>query len=51
MLSYFDYKKKIIALFEPYFLKGSLSEEMKKIKLFFKDVTPKHPEKFSIGKL
>ncbi|MBN2520180.1 MAG: 1-acyl-sn-glycerol-3-phosphate acyltransferase [Bacteroidales bacterium] len=51
MLSYFDYKKKIIALFEPYYLKGSLNVEMKKIKLFFKDVTPRHPEKFTIGNI
>ena len=49
--SYFDYKKKLIAIFPPYYVGDEVNEEMKKIKIFFKDVTPKHPDKFTVGNI
>jgi 1-acyl-sn-glycerol-3-phosphate acyltransferase len=46
---YFDFEKKIIKIGEPYNLTGTVEEEMKRVKLFFKDVKGRHPERFSIG--
>jgi 1-acyl-sn-glycerol-3-phosphate acyltransferase len=51
VLSYFDYKEKIIHIDKPYMLSNDGDSEMKKIKLYFKDVHPRHPELFSIGNI
>lgn len=46
--SYIDYKKKEIGISDPYFLGDDYQSELKKIKDFVRNVTPKHPEKFSV---
>lgn len=48
---YFDYKRKVVGIGEPFFPTDDEDSDMKKIKLFFKDITPKYPEKFSIGNI
>ena len=49
--SYFDYKEKRVAIFEPCWLGDDMEEEIIKIKRYFKDVTPRFPDKFSLGKI
>lgn len=48
---YFDYKRKVVGIGEPFFPSDDEDADMKKIKMFFKDVTPRHPHKYSLGKL
>lgn len=48
---YFDYKRKVVGIGEPFFPTDDEDADMRKIKLFFKDITPKYPEKFSIGNI
>lgn len=48
---YFDYKRKVVGIGEPFFTSNDEDADMRRIKLFFKDIAPKYPEKFSIGKL
>ncbi|MBQ1626284.1 MAG: 1-acyl-sn-glycerol-3-phosphate acyltransferase, partial [Prevotella sp.] len=44
-----DYEKKTIQCTKSLIPTGNLEEEMKEIKLYFKDFKGKHPEKFTIG--
>jgi 1-acyl-sn-glycerol-3-phosphate acyltransferase len=48
---YFDYKRKVVGIGEAFHTTDDEDADMRKIKLFFKDITPKYPEKFSIGKI
>lgn len=48
---YFDYKRKVVGIGELFYPSDDEEADMRKIKLFFKDITPRHPEKFSIGKI
>jgi hypothetical protein len=41
----------VVGIGEPFIPTEDEDADMRKIKLFFKDITPKYPEKFSIGKL
>lgn len=46
-----DYEKKIISCTKTIIPDGNIDEQMKEIKLYFKDFKGKHPEKFSIGEI
>jgi 1-acyl-sn-glycerol-3-phosphate acyltransferase len=48
---YFDYKRKVIGIGELIYPSGDIKKDMKTIKLFFKDITPRHPERFSVGNI
>ena len=48
---YFDYKRKVIGIGEFIYPSGDIEKDMRTIKLFFKDITPRHPEKFTIGNI
>ena len=48
---YFDYKRRVVGIGEPFFPTEDEDADVRKIKLFFKDIAPKYPEKFSIGKV
>lgn len=51
LLGYFDYKRKVVGIGDFFELSGNEKEDMRKIKMFYRDVNAKHPEKFSIGEL
>ena len=40
-----DFAKKQVIIAEPYFLSDDLNAELNKLRIFFSDKTPKHPEK------
>ena len=46
-----DYEKKIISCTKTIIPDGNIDEQMKAIKLYFKDFKGKHPENFSIGEI
>lgn len=46
-----DYKKRLISCTKTIRPTGDLEQDMKEIKLYFKDFTGKIPEKFTIGEL
>ena len=46
-----DYEKKIISCTKTIIPDGNIDEQMKEIKLYFKDFKGKHPENFSIGEI
>lgn len=49
LLGYFDYTYKVIGIGDLYYLTEDVEHEMRKAKLYFKDIHPRHPEKFTIG--
>ena len=51
VLAGFDYRKKCITANKYIQPSGDIEKDMRKIKLFFKDFTGKHPEKFALGDL
>lgn len=46
-----DYEKKLIKSTEGFIPSGDIENEMKRIKLYFKDFKGRHPENFTIGKI
>lgn len=46
-----DYKKKCIKATKVIMPSGDINKDMREIKLYFKDFTGKHPEKFCLGNL
>ncbi len=46
-----DYQKKIIKCTESFIPTGNLEEDMRHIKMYFKDLKGKNPENFSIGEV
>lgn len=46
-----DYKKKIVVCTKAVKPSGDIDKDMHEIKLYFKDFTGRHPEKFSVGEL
>jgi 1-acyl-sn-glycerol-3-phosphate acyltransferase len=42
--TYFDFKRKIIGVGDPFYAGDSVENDMKKIKEFVKEVVPKHPK-------
>ncbi len=44
-----DYEKKLIRCTKTVYPTGDIEQDMKEIKLYFKDFKGKHPEKFTIG--
>ncbi len=46
-----DYNKKLIKCTQQIVPNGNIDDQMKEIKLYFKDFKGKHPEKFTIGAL
>lgn len=46
-----DYERKLIQCTESIMPTGDVDNEMRKIKLYFKDFKGKYPEKFTIGKI
>ena len=46
-----DYKKKCIKATKVIMPSGDINKDMREIKLYFKDFTGKHPEKFCLGSL
>ena len=44
-----DYERKLIQCTESFIPSGDVDNEIKKIKLYFKDFKGKYPEKFTIG--
>ncbi len=44
-----DYEKKLIRCTKTVYPTGNIEQDMKEIKLYFKDFKGKHPEKFTIG--
>ncbi|MBO4806278.1 MAG: 1-acyl-sn-glycerol-3-phosphate acyltransferase [Paludibacteraceae bacterium] len=49
LLTYFDYKKKEIGIDRHFIPTDDEKEDMRQIKLYFKDVVGRHPEGFTIG--
>jgi hypothetical protein len=47
-LGYLDYKNKVAGVGKIIYPSGDMKKDMKEIMLFYKDIHPKHPEKFSI---
>jgi 1-acyl-sn-glycerol-3-phosphate acyltransferase len=47
-LYFIDYKKKSVGFGKQFVATGNYEEDLKNIKDFYKDKTPKHPEKFSV---
>ena len=48
LLSYIDYKKKIVGMGKPFEITGSLEDDMKRMKDFYREKGARHPEKFSL---
>ena len=46
-LGFLDYKKKLAGVGDVYDLKGNVEIDMQYIEDFYKDITPKHPEKYN----
>ena len=51
LLSYFDYKFRTVGVGDIFMPTGDLKADMRRIKLFYKDIHPRHPEHFTIGNL
>lgn len=51
LLSYFDYKNKTVGVGEIFMPTGDVEADIRRIKLFYKDIHPRHPERFTVGKL
>lgn len=49
LLSYFDYKHKTVGVGDIFMPTGDVPGDMRRIKLFYKDIHPRHPERFSVG--
>jgi 1-acyl-sn-glycerol-3-phosphate acyltransferase len=45
---FFDYEKKLVGTGQLMYMSDDLESDMLKIKKFYKDKVPKHPEKFSV---
>jgi len=50
LLSFIDYKHKIVGMGKPFKTTGNIEADMEKIKEFYKDKNARHPEKFSLSK-
>jgi 1-acyl-sn-glycerol-3-phosphate acyltransferase len=48
LLGYLDYKTRIASIETLLWPEGSIEEDFKKIKNFYRGITPKHPEYFSV---
>ncbi len=48
-LAYIDYKKKEMGISKIIYPTGDETEDLKMIQDFYKDITPKHPERFNIS--
>jgi 1-acyl-sn-glycerol-3-phosphate acyltransferase len=48
VLGYLDYKKKIAGFGNIFYPTGDLEKDMKEIKAFYKNITPKYPEKYRL---
>jgi 1-acyl-sn-glycerol-3-phosphate acyltransferase len=46
--AYFDYSRKIIGIGDAHFAEATFEEEMDRLKLFYKGVQPKHPQRFTL---
>lgn len=46
-----DYERKLIQCTKSFVPTGDVDDEMKKVKLYFKDFKGKHPENFTIGEI
>lgn len=51
VLAGFDYRTKCITVTKYLMPSGDIEQDMKEIKLYFKDFTGKHPEKFQLGEI
>ena len=51
VLAGFDYKKKCVTATKVIIPSGDIEKDMREIKLYFKDFTGKHPEKFTVGEI
>lgn len=49
-LGYLDYKNKIAGVGKMVFPSGNMEADLKEIMLFYKDIHPKHPARFSVDK-
>jgi len=49
LLSFIDYKKKVVGMGKPFKTSGDFEADMKRIKDFYKDKIARHPEKFSLS--
>jgi 1-acyl-sn-glycerol-3-phosphate acyltransferase len=48
-LAYLDYTRKVIGIFENFIPTGNVTEDMEKIKQFYKNTSGKHPAKFTVS--
>jgi hypothetical protein len=46
-----DYERKLIQCTKSFVPTGDVDNEMKEVKLYFKDFKGKHPENFTIGEV
>lgn len=51
VLGFFDYEKKMVGTGDYFYLSGDLESDMKRIKMFYRTIHPKYPEKFSTGNI
>ncbi len=51
VLGYFDYKRKVAGVGGFFEITGDEKEDMRRIKMFYRNVNAKHPEKFSVGNI
>lgn len=49
-LGFLDYKKKLAGVGKIIYPSGDIKSDMREIMLFYKDITPKFPEKFALDK-
>lgn len=51
LISYFDYKYKTVGVGDVFMPTGNIEEDIRRIKMFYKDIHPRHPERFTVGTL
>jgi len=49
LLSFIDYKRRIVGMGKPFKTSGDIDADMEKIKEFYKDKNARHPEKFNLS--
>ncbi len=49
LLGFFDYKKKVVGTGDFFYPSVDADEDVRKIKRFYRDISPKYPENFSVG--
>ena len=49
LLCYLDFKNKVVCLDREFKYSGNIDDDLKQVKLYYKDIPAKYPEKFGTG--